>query len=279
MAEVPSDVVRPSPQFMDALRIGLPVVPGAVIVTVTVTGWPTAGFAGDGALSVIDGPVFTVTVMSLVCAVPPVLPVPPVTPMPAVAVTFAVRVVVKVVVATPLLFVAELDGLTAPVSLTNDTATPGSRLPLMSRTVAEIVDDPPEADRTDGLAFNDILPTAAVPTAIFRAFAALTDAPPDEAVIVAVPLAFPALNVTIARPLISVSASDGSIVPSVVVKMMCVPVCGGVPAGSSTCAISCAVPPVGTAVAAAVSVMVDPPGASNGTRSQAPAAIVSRSEQ
>jgi hypothetical protein len=98
-------------------------------------------------------------------------------------------------------------------------------------------------------------------------------------VIVAVPLARPALNITMARPLMSVSASVGSIVPSVVVNIRCVPECGGVPEGSSTCAMIWAVPFAGTAVAADVSVIADPVGASNGTRSQATVASDSRSAQ
>ena len=64
----------------------------------------------------------------------------------------------------------------------------------------------------------------------------------------------------------SVSVSDGWIVPSVVVKVMCVPLCGGVPAGSSTCATTCVVPLTGSAVVVVVRVMVDPDGASSGTR-------------
>ena len=67
------------------------------------------------------------------------------------------------------------------------------------------------------------LPTAAVPTRIFKAPVLPTFAPPDIAVIVAVPDAVPALKVTIAWPLMSVSVSAGWIVPSVVVKVTCVP--------------------------------------------------------
>jgi hypothetical protein len=69
--------------------------------------------------------------------------------------------------------------------------------------------------------------------------------------------------------LMSVSASEGTIRPSDVVKMMCVPECGGVPDCSTTWAITCAVPLTGSAVVEAVSVIVDPLGASSGTRSHA----------
>jgi type II secretory pathway pseudopilin PulG len=84
-------------------------------------------------------------------------------------------------------------------------------------------------------------------------------------VIVAVPFALPALNVTTARPLLSVVETAGSIVPSDVVKVISVPECGGVPDASMTCATTCAVPFTGNAVAATVSVIVDPDGASSGT--------------
>ena len=132
-----------------------------------------------------------------------------------------------------------------------------------------MVEDPPEDDSVVGLALTLRLPTAAVPKAIFKALAAATTAPPDDAVMVAVPFAPLALNVAIALPLMSVSVSDGSIVPKDVVKMTCVPECGGVPADSRTCAISCVVPVDDKAVAEAVNVIVDPAGASSGTRSQA----------
>jgi type II secretory pathway pseudopilin PulG len=101
----------------------------------------------------------------------------------------------------------------------------------------------------------------------------LTLAPPDMAVIVAVPFALPALNVANARPPSSVETFAGSIVPSDVVKVTCVPECGGVPEASITCAITCVVPFTGSAVAATVSVMVDPDGASSGTFWQATANI------
>src|SRR5262249_1393979 len=114
--------------------------------------------------------------------------------MPALAVTLAVRVAVRVVVAPPVPSVGARGRLTAPPAPVKETGTPGSRLPAMSRTRAAMVDEPPAAGSVAGLAVNVSDPTAAVPTAIFSAFAALTDAAPDVAVIVAVPLARPALN-------------------------------------------------------------------------------------
>jgi hypothetical protein len=97
------------------------------------------------------------------------------------------------------------------------------------------------------------------------------DAPPDAAVMMAFPLLVPAMKFTTARPLMSVVASEGSSRPSVVVKLMWVPLCGGVPAASSTCAIICVLPFAESADVVAVSVIVDPVGASNGTLSHAPA--------
>jgi type II secretory pathway pseudopilin PulG len=95
--------------------------------------------------------------------------------------------------------------------------------------------------------------------------APLTLAPPEIAVIVAVPFALPALNVASARPPASVVTFAGSIVPSDVVKVTSVPECGGVPDASITCAISCVEPFTGKAVAATVSVIVEPDGARSGT--------------
>ena len=69
--------------------------------------------------------------------------------------------------------------------------------------------------------------------------------------IVAIPDCVPALNVTITRPPESVSASIGRIVPSVVVNVTSVPRCGGVPAGSITCAMMLVVPLSGSAKRAA----------------------------
>ena len=63
----------------------------------------------------------------------------------------------------------------------------------------------------------------------------------------------------------SVSTSAGSSVPSVVVKETRVPEWGGVPDGSISCAMICAEPLTGRAVALEVSVIVEPEGASSGT--------------
>jgi len=58
-------------------------------------------------------------------------------------------------------------------------------------------------------------------------------------------------------------------VPRLVVKVIAVPLCGGVPPASITCAMMSVVPFTGRAVAEAVIVMLEPLGASNGTFSHA----------
>ena len=134
----------------------------------------------------------------------------------------------------------------------------------------------------DGEAPTTMRPTAAAPTAIRRLRSEVEEllpldvevvvdvvAPPELAAMTAVPLALPARKVTVARPLASVLASAGSIVPSVVVNVTRVPLWGGVPADSSTCAVIVAVPLIGSAVVADVSVMDEPVGARNGVFSQA----------
>ena len=95
-------------------------------------------------------------------------------------------------------------------------------------------------------------------------------AAPEVAVIVAVPFDLPARNLTITRPLGSVRASDGSMLPSDVVKVMSVPLCGGVPAASRTVRDEIRGPVDRQAPSSAdVNVIVDPVGASSGTFSHA----------
>jgi hypothetical protein len=223
---------------------------------------------------------FTVTVTDddtgeVVVVVPPLPPLPPldVVATPAVAVTFAVRFVVSVTCALPLASVFATDALSDPLSVVNVTGTDASALAPLSNTCAVIVDDPPDDDTVVGLALTDTPVAAAAPIAILIALVPVTDAPPDDAVIVAVPEVVPALNVAVARPLMSVSTVAGSIVPSVVVKITCVPLCGGVPADSKTCATSCVVPLIGSEVADEIRVIVEPVGAKSGTFWQATVVI------
>ena len=149
---------------------------------------------------------------------PPPVPPPPVPPPPPVddppcAPTLAVTVAVIVVwsrdVAMPVASVVPIVGVMVPAVVEKATGALASALPLMSETAAEIVDVPPAAAINVGFALTTTRPTAAVPTAILTALLPEADAAPDVAVMTAVPFAFPALNVTTARPLISVSASGG----------------------------------------------------------------------
>ncbi len=180
-------------------------------------------------------------------------------------------------VATPLASAVTNVGSIDPELVENATCADDSGLPLISLTKAEMTDVPPVAGTMVGFALSTTRPTAAVPTGMRNALPDATVAPPDDAVITAVPFELPALNVTTTRPEMSVSASDGSIVPSDVVKMMCVPECGGVPLGSMICAMSCVEPFTGNAVASDVNVIVDPLGASNGTRWHAAATRIAAS--
>ena len=172
---------------------------------------------------------------------------------------------VSVVVALPLASVVAIDGLREPLSVVNVTGTLAITVPVASLTVAVMVDLPP-GEIVGGAAVKPIEATPAAPTAILMAPVVPVVTPPERAVIVAVPDSVPALNVTITRPPGSVSASTGSIVPSDVVNVTSVPRCGGVPAGSMTCAIRFVVPPNGSVCASDVSVIVDPAGASSATR-------------
>jgi hypothetical protein len=97
-----------------------------------------------------------------------------------------------------------------------------------------------------------------------------TEAPPEIAETVAVPLLLPAKNVATARPFASVSASAGWMAPSDVVKVTCVPLCGGNPEASITCAVIVVEPLTGTTLVAVLRVIVEPLGARSGTFWQAP---------
>src|SRR5262245_60899896 len=152
---------------------------------------------------------------------------------------------------------------------------------------------PPAGGRFCGDAERRSRSTAAVPT---LRFSILPEAPPENAVIVAVPLWPFAKNVTRTWPLF-VRASAGSTRPIVVVNVTTVPLCTGVPApcdelevgvvgvvgvwpgvvgvvGALLCPCSMTVATIsiepfdGTVVAVAKSVMTLPVGARSGTLSQ-----------
>jgi hypothetical protein len=184
-------------------------------------------------------------------------------------VTVAVRLVVSVVCAVPLESVLTTLAENDPAVVVKVTGTDDSTLPLGSLTDAVIADVPPLAATFAGFALTEMRPTAAAPMPILIAPAVPVVAPPEDAVIVAVPDDPPEENIAVARPLISVSVSEGSMLPSVVVNVICVPEWGGVPAGSSTCAETTTLPLIGRLVAEVVRVIVDPEGASKGTRWQA----------
>ena len=195
---------------------------------------------------------------------------PPVEPWaPTLAVTVAFVDVRSTAVAMPFASDVAKVGSSVPPVVTKVTGADVNGLPLMSMIEAAIVDDPPSAGMRLGDAVTFTRPTAAVPTAILTAFAPVALAPPEIAEIVAVPFAVPALNVTTACPFASVSAAEGSTVPSVVEKVMRVPLCGGVPDASMIWAISVVDPLTGSAVVEAVSVINDPEGARSGTLSHA----------
>ena len=114
--------------------------------------------------------------------------------------------------------------------------------PLASLTVAVIVERAARQQSSDGVAVNQSSRPPRRRSAILTAPVVPVVTPPETAMIVAVPDCVPALNVTITRPPESVSASIGRIVPSDVVKETSVPLFGGVPAGSITCAMMLVVP-------------------------------------
>jgi hypothetical protein len=211
-------------------------VVAGVTVNLKVAGNPTLGGLAGGSmtsvgatetLTVVDPDACPVEADGGVVVVPPPLEPPPPPAVGAVAPTLAVTIaswlVVRVVDALPSGPVGTTANESVPAVVVNDTGEDGSTLPLMSNTLAVIVVDPPVFGTVAGLALTVTRPTAAVPTAILIAPWVPVEAPPDSAVIVAVPFAVPALNFTITRPVASVRASAGSMDPSVVTKEMNVP--------------------------------------------------------
>jgi hypothetical protein len=124
------------------------------------------------------------------------VPVPELPLTPAVAVTVASTDVVNVTCAVPVASVLTRPPDKLPAEVANVTGTPCRALPFTSTTLAVIAEEPPVAGMIEGLAVRVMRPTAAEPTAILTAPFAPVVAPPEEAVIVAVPFAPFALNVT-----------------------------------------------------------------------------------
>jgi hypothetical protein len=128
---------------------------------------------------------------------------------PTVAVTVAVIEVDKTVWAAPVASAFTVAALRDPADVVKFTGTDERGEPFTSRTLAVITDVPPIAGIIPGFAARLTWPTAAAPIAILTALAVVTLAPPDDAVMLAVPLVVPAWKVTVVRPLMSVSASGG----------------------------------------------------------------------
>ncbi len=128
--------------------------------------------------------------------------------------------------AVPLSSVVAVELESEAASEKNWTETPGTPDPATSSTRAEIVVGPPFGGSVCGDALMMTRSAAALPT--FR-FSSFPDAPPENAVIVAVPFVPFEMNRTRTWPLF-VLASLGSIRPIVVVKETSVPFCTGVPA-------------------------------------------------
>jgi hypothetical protein len=208
---------------------------------------------------------------------------------PTLAVTVAGWLVVRIVEAAPSGPVVARVVESVPAVVVNETGEEGRAFPLMSNTFAVTVEVPPVFGTSAGLAFTETRPTPAVPTAILTAPPVVVVvvppvevlvppavvAPPDVALMTAVPLLGPERNLTITRPAGSVRASAGSMDPRVVVKETTVPLCGGVPAASRTFAMMSVSELTGRTLVDAVKVIVEPVGARRGTSSQAAAANAS----
>ena len=122
---------------------------------------------------------------------------------------------------------------------------------------------PPLGPTALGVALTVSCVAAAAPTRISSASAW---APPENARICATPDAVPASSRTVALPPL-VRASAGWMLPSVVVKLTCVPFCTGTPPGSVTLAVISTEPLRATTVWLAKSVTAESVGAVNGALS------------
>src|SRR5690242_14055205 len=92
----------------------------------------------------------------------------------------------------------------------------------------------------------------------------------------AVPFEPPDWKRASARPFASVSAVAGATVPREVVKVTSVPLCGGVPDGSITCATISTLSLAERTLVDDVNVMVEPVGARSGDTSQPDTARATR---
>jgi hypothetical protein len=192
------------------------------------------------------------------------VPVPVPVPLPVDAVTVASRFVERVTRASPSADVVAIALDKLPASVPNTTGIPARTFPLPSVTVALIVQD--RLPLLSRVALTTIREAAAAPTRIrtpgFCVSAGL--APPDTARTSASPDCPFATSRVVAMPL-TVDADRGSRVPRVVENVTDVPLWTGVPDCSSTVAMISVDPVAEMLVLPAESVMVDSPGASNGT--------------
>ena len=171
----PSDRDSPSPKSIVTSRM------------FDVAATPTVNVAGTPADTGVVGPARVRPVRGLRLSV--ISTVFPAT----LAVTFAVRVINAVILAVPLSSVVAVELESDAVSERNWTETPGTPDPDTSSTRAEIVVVPPFGGSVCGDALMMTRSAAALPT--FR-FSSFPDAPPENAVIVAVPLCPEEMNRT-----------------------------------------------------------------------------------
>src|SRR4051794_26860393 len=213
-----------SPQSTVRSLTALPFDVAAVTAKVNAAGKPTLGAVVGGVITT-DG-AFVTTTVTEPDAVPDELGVggagallvelelpPPAVLVGAWAPTDAVTVACWLVMSTadamPLASVGTIEEDKLPAVVLNCTGVDASGLPFTSSTVAVIAEAPPIAGTVLGFAVTATRPTAALPTAIRIPLFVPVVAAPDDAVMMAVPLLLPARNVTMARPLTSVSASAG----------------------------------------------------------------------
>ena len=173
-------------------------------------------FAGTLTVIVVVGAVSVTEIfdLSVTLTVPESAALAP----PELAVTVAAAFVVSCVMASPLLFDTTVVCESVPAVVLKLTGTPSSPLPCASCTFAVIVAVPPDADSACGFAVTAmwLAPAAPIATVI------VLDAAPEIAVIVAVPDRPSAMSLATALPSF-VCASAGSMRPSDVVKVTCVP--------------------------------------------------------
>ena len=248
-------------------------------VTVIVTGAPAGTLPVETVTAMTDEDLTLITAAVLVL-------------LPALAVTLASTVVDRVVVAKPLSLVSPDAAPTIPAVVVNATGTPKRGLKSLSTTRAVSVTVPPPAATLGAEVVNDTSSTAAAP---IRTLSGSALAPPEKAVILAVPDLPSAVSLTVTRPLF-VRASKGSILPNDVVKVTSVPLCTGVPADvvvvaapppppvpvltvpfSIRTAMMSVLPLIGRTLVAEIKVMTVPAGATKGTLSHATWATANRS--